>query len=445
MNCSDLFYVNDNAFETLHKRTQLSDVVLGKGISKKNELIDFLREELKQAFDCNVGFWLQGSYKSHTLIKPVDKFSTYDIDVGVYLFFNGIEEEISSKDVKDTLREALLSYCSINDETKPQESKNSCEGVMFSNFLTIDTPIYYKTDTDIKLATDKGWVDSDPKSIQEWLTNGYSDKSDRALMKRLVRYLKAWANVKWKGSEFKKIPSLAINVLVAQFMVKNDREDDCFISTALNICEALESQFIVSSPLDGSNLVSMSQDSESFAHQQFDELKRVCVQCIDSTESKRAVCFSNIFEHYFPQITLNDVEGGGGLPALITMPDIAICRYDKNGNHIENQEGDDISVTKGDSLTFTICNHDSFHVGADAQWTVRNIGVQANDANDIGQKVTSRTHESHRRDTSYTGCHTMECMITYNGMVTGFKTINVEVKPARTIKRKKPFKGWRRS
>ncbi|HFL9255567.1 TPA: cyclic GMP-AMP synthase DncV-like nucleotidyltransferase, partial [Escherichia coli] len=131
MNCSDLFYADTNTENTLHQRTQLSEVILSKGIAKKNELIEFLRQELKEAFDCDVRFWLQGSYKSHTLIKPVDKFSSYDIDIGVYLFFDAENEGVDSKDVKETLRDALLSYCSINNEAKLQESKNACEGLKF--------------------------------------------------------------------------------------------------------------------------------------------------------------------------------------------------------------------------------------------------------------------------------------------------------------------------
>ncbi|MEM0419973.1 hypothetical protein J4U97_09950 [Escherichia coli] len=48
MNCSDLFYADTNTENTLHQRTQLSEVILSKGIAKKNELIEFLRQELKE-------------------------------------------------------------------------------------------------------------------------------------------------------------------------------------------------------------------------------------------------------------------------------------------------------------------------------------------------------------------------------------------------------------
>ena len=444
MTCDKLFYDESNEQETLHERTKLSKMVLNKGIAKKDELLCFLRSELSEAFECEVKFWIQGSYKSHTLIKPVDKYSSYDIDVGVYLFFDAESEGIEAFDVKETLREGLKAYCDINNECELQKSKNACEGLKYTSFLTIDTPIYYKTDDNIKLATDNGWINSDPKSIQDWITNSYDQKSDRALMKRLVRYFKSWANIKWNGTEFKKIPSLALNVLVANHMKVHEREDDSFIHTALSICEDLESIFVVNSPLDGSNLIGMAEDSESFAHQKFDELKNICASCLDSSEYTRSIEFSNLFEHYFPQIKFDNQNGSCNFPAIVTTPNISICRYDKNGVHIETVIDDEITVKKGDSLTFTICNHNYFNFYASAQWTVRNVGEQATDANDIGHKVVGKTSESHKRGTTYTGSHTMECLVSYNGNVEGFKSILVKVRPHSALKRKPIFKGWRR-
>jgi len=275
--------------------------------------------------------------------------------------------------VKSTLKDALYSYCQINDEAEPQKSKNACEGVKYSTFLTIDTPIYYIDGSNIKLATDGGWIESDPKAIQDWLTNYYSDKADRAKMKRLVRYFKAWINVKWQDTGFKKIPSLAVNVLVAQHMKKHDREDDSFLYTALSICEELESTFILSNPLSGSNLLSMPEDSSSFAHQKLDELKSICLNCIDTSEFEKGINFSNLFQHYFPQVSVSSSDGITGLPAVITVPEISICRYDKDGNHVETATTDKLTVKKGDSLTFTICNQNAFNTYSDAQWTVRNV------------------------------------------------------------------------
>jgi len=443
MNCSEAFYSKSNKENTLHQRVKLSRIVLAKGIAKKNELIEFLRQELKEAFECEVKFWVQGSYKSHTLIKPVDKFSSYDIDVGIYLFLDAENEGIDSKDVKEVLRDALASYCSINHEAELQKSKNACEGLKFSGLLTIDTPIYYKTGTTVKLATDQGWSDSDPKSIQGWLTFKYEKKNERSLMKRLVRYFKAWINVKWQNKKFKKIPSLAVNILVANHMKIYDREDESFIYTAMSICDELESTLIVRNPTNNLNVLIMSDEDEVFAHSQLDELKRVCADCIGADEVTKGLRFSILFEHYFPSVSLSSETESAGVPALTYVPEVSVCRYNKDGEHIETVLTDKITVNKGDSLTFTICNQGSFNPYSMAQWTVRNTGHQANDANDIGHSVIGKINESHKRETAYTGPHIMECLIQHNGAIQGVKAIRVDVKPARLVKR--PVKKfWRK-
>ncbi|GEA04797.1 hypothetical protein KUL17_36940 [Alteromonas sp. KUL17] len=202
MDSSTLLYSQNKESNTLHSRLIISEAVLKKGVSKKDELVDFLREELRETFDCEVRFWLQGSYKSHTLIKPSDKYSSYDIDIGVYLSFE--TEEADASQVKLAVKEALESFCKINDECELQQSKNACEGLKYKQLLTIDIPVYAFSGTDIKLATDDGWVDSDPKSIQDYLTNAFENPADRANMKRVIRYLKAWINVKWSGTDYKK-------------------------------------------------------------------------------------------------------------------------------------------------------------------------------------------------------------------------------------------------
>jgi hypothetical protein len=444
VNCADLLYRQDNNENTLHERLKISDVVLKKGVAKKNELIEFLRVELKETFDCDVGFWVQGSYKSHTLIRPTDKFSSYDIDVGIYLFFDAEIEEITSKEVKMALAHALKSFCLISDECELQESKNACEGLKFKTFLTIDTPIYYFLNETIKLATDNGWVSSDPKAIQDYLTNAFEDSGSRATMKRVVRYLKAWVNVKWNGTSYKKLPSLAINVLVAQNLVLKESEDDTFIETALSICNSLNQIFRVNSPIDNSNLLSMPEEAITFAYKKLDELKQTCNMCSESADY-RVLLFGNLFEHYFPSLVEADDSGKSNLPALTTVPEISINRYAKNGDHIETTNTNFIKVRKGESLTFIICNQDDFDPSSNVHWTVRNIGQQSNDANDIGHKTITSIDETEKRHTAYTGSHTMECTIFSRGELVGRKIVSVEVKPAKmVIRRKKVFKGFRR-
>jgi len=441
MSCTNLFYLKDSD-ETLHSRLTLSKLLLNKGVARKNELIEFLRVELKEAFDCDVRFWIQGSYKSHTLIRPLDRYSSYDIDIGIYLFFDPESEGIEAADIKETLKDALISYTNINDECELQDSKNACEGLKFKSYLTIDTPIYYCIEKEkVRLATDSGWIDSDPKSIQDYLTNSFDKESDRALMKRVVRYLKAWANIKWQNQKYKKIPSLALNVLVAEHLHINDCDDVSFIETAINICEKLEFIFKVDSPLDGSNLVHMPEEDQAFAHRQLDSLKSICIASQNSDDADRTFIFSNLFEHYFPQVSFNE-EGQAGLPTLTTVPDLSVSRYDKNGKHIETIKSDEITVFKGESMTFSINNKTAFPPDSNIHWTVRNIGDQASDSNDIGHKTITQLSNSEKRGAAYTGKHSMECIVVANGSVKGVNLVNVNVKPAKTVQRKsKIFKG----
>ncbi|MEN0678891.1 nucleotide-binding domain-containing protein [Plesiomonas shigelloides] len=443
MNCDQLFYSTDVMIESLHDRTQLASVILDEGIAKKNMLIEFLRGELSPMFGTDVKFWLQGSYKSFTLIKPVSKYATYDIDVGSYLLLDAEDEGIDAIDVKDSLRAALNSFCAIHGDAQLQESKNACEGIKFSSHLTIDTPIYYKSETVVKLATNKGWVDSDPKAIQEWLTNRYDNKDDRALMKRIVRYVKAWVNVQWQGSVHKKIPSLAINVLVALYMVKQDREDDSFIHTCLNICRGLDECFRVDNPLTNDNLLTMSADDVAFAYKQISALKSACETAIEMNETQRCIVFSNIFQHYFPQINFPVVHTKVGLPALTYPLQVSVCRYNKSGVHIETTVSGNISVHKGDSLTFTVCNINDYPSDSDVYWTVRNVGSQATDANDIGHRVIDSLYKSHKRDTAYMGKHTMECIVINKGIIIGAHVVHVDVKPERLIPRNTKRRIWR--
>lgn len=444
MNCSDLFYNNQSESGTLHSRITLSKNILNKGIAKKDALISYLRTELRESFDTDVKFWLQGSYKSFTLIAPLDRDSTYDIDVGIYVFSDYDEPDIEAKDVKDVLKKTLQFYCETDSEAKMQESKNACEGLEFKNFLTIDTPIYFLSNTADStplLATDNGWIDSDPRAIQNWLTNAFSNDSERALMKRVVRYFKAWANVKWNGSEHKKIPSLALNILVANNLHIGDCEVDSFECTISNIYTSLSRSFAVHNPLNGQDILGMSDEAKLFAKKQFENLYSVYLRIKDEDDSTKALEYSSIFEHYFPQIPVLTQPGDSSVPVISKVPEIYVERYDSSGQYLSGEITSEIEVRKGDSLTFRIHNKQDFSVADEVYWTVRNEGEQSVNANDIGHIRKTTVNESSHRGTSYTGTHSMECMVKSWAGITGFNLVKVRVRPVAQIQQRK-FKGF---
>lgn len=441
MDCSEYFYHKDNT-DSLHERLKISEIIMKKGILKKDEIQEFLRVELKEVFKCDVRFWLQGSYKSRTLIKPVSKFSSYDIDLGVYIFLDS--DSISASVVKSALREALENFCKINDECDLQESKNACEGLKYTGFLTIDTPIYAVLGKSIKLATDVGWVDSDPRSIQEHLTHVFKEPSERALMKRVVRYFKSWINVKWCGSSAKKIPSIAINVLVANHLAIRCEDDETFINTAMSICDELSGLLRVENPIDGSDLLAFDDEDEEFAYRRLDDLRAVCERCIESPQYK-LILLPAIFEHYFPLVKDTQSSEIKNLPSITSCPCISVNRYSKDGQHLTSTTASEVDAIKGDSLTFSIANKEDFSPDVLVHWTVRNIGTQANDANDIGHKISLGLSENTKRDVAYTGKHSIEAVVVLDGVVKGIGFVEITAKPNHSIiVKRQTYKGPRR-
>ncbi|GEA04796.1 hypothetical protein KUL17_36930 [Alteromonas sp. KUL17] len=189
----------------------------------------------------------------------------------------------------------------------------------------------------------------------------------------------------------------------------------------------------------------MPDEAITFAYKKLDELKTTCHKCIKSPDYK-SLLLANLFEHYFPPITDEGGSGSTNLPALSKVPSISINRYSKGDKHIETVNENEITVFKGESLTFSICNKEDFNSESTVHWTVRNIGKQADDANDIGHKTISDLESKERRDAAYTGPHIMECMIVANGSIQGISSVLVEVKPSKVVSRRKKniFKGFRR-
>jgi len=438
-NCDDFFYDQSDVSDTLHNRLKISKGIKEKALSWKEQLIEFLRPELKSMFDCDVKFWIQGSHKSHTLILPPSREYAFDLDVGVYIFLDAIEEGIDSKDVKTALKDALSNFCDKHNECKLQDSKNACEGLKLPSFLTIDLPIYSVTSSGMKLATDNGWVDSDPKEIQGWLTNSFCTDKDRAQLKRIVRYIKGWANLKWRGVDNKKIPSLAINVLVANNMYSADGEESNFINTGINICESLSSVLKVENPLNGQDIVRFSYEDEVFCRKKIDELYKLLKLCLaEESPEQRVLYYSDLFEHYFPQVNfIADGDIIKNLPAVAKFPAIVVSRFNKHGSHIENFDDHKVKAHKGDSLTFAISNKEEFPNDSRVFWTVRNRGNQSFDANDIGHREYLLLGESTQRGCSYTGPHTIECKVFYQGYLQGIGVVDVDITPPKLVRMKK--------
>jgi hypothetical protein len=166
----------------------------------------------------------QGSYKMNTMV--LGKNGAYDIDFGIH----SIEKpRITPKVLKQHI------YNILTDHTQYGIiNKDKCIRVVYAGDFDIDITTYYKTN-DIEhpmLATNNGWITSDPKELIKWFK---SQANNQGQLIRIVKYLKYWANTKRR-----KMPSgIALTVWIANNFKPNQRDDIAFYE----ILVAIKSSF----------------------------------------------------------------------------------------------------------------------------------------------------------------------------------------------------------
>lgn len=172
---ADLFFSNDTARETLHRRITPTDDQQADQQERWKHLAEFLKSKLKEVTGHSMQTWLQGSYKFKTQIRPWTKDAQFDIDLGLYFEWKGEPEdgEYEPEDLKEMVQSALKEYLEDeeNDATSVEDPKERCNRISFEPDFHIDVPCYHlDAGRDARsLATQAlGWEDSDPKAIYVW-------------------------------------------------------------------------------------------------------------------------------------------------------------------------------------------------------------------------------------------------------------------------------------
>lgn len=449
---SKLFYDSANKIETLDSRVSLSTEQIDDARNKKDVLLEYLKPELSASLELKIKHWLQGSYKNHTVIRPVRMGEEFDVDVGVYLFCNAEEEGLQSSDVKSLNREILEWFTQHNKEVKLEDSKNSCERLSYPTSFHIDIPLYYIDETSgvCRLATqNEGWIDSDPKALQDWFddTVAHLKPPQLARLRRVIKYLKSWIALKWKD-EKGRIPSVALTVLVATYYVDSPDDDDAFIETALRVLDYILENDTLESPVNGDDLFGFEDNQLIVAREKARALKKSCKFIKSSTDSfKQFVLWSGTFEHLLPPFTerLEEFEGSTNLPAITIPPRIRVRHLNKSKAPISNSVTDNVRVCKDEHLYFSIDNLAEYSAGSEVHWMVRNQDKEASRVNDLGHFSVLSLHEECHEHCSYSGTHYIECLILNNGHISGISAVKVIItgfaRPVRNPPKKRYFKG----
>lgn len=203
---ASLFFSTTEPENCLEWRIRPSDDQYDSQKERWKDLAEHLLEDLKERSGCPISSWLQGSYKFGTQVRPASIRGEFDIDLGMYFHWSGSPRsgDHAPLHLKYFVQQSLIAYAedNANDAINVDEPKAKCSRIHFEGGFHIDIPAYHlDRNTDARaLATDSDkWENSDPKAIYKWwklITN-----SDRARYRRIVRYLKMWAALKFDKTD----------------------------------------------------------------------------------------------------------------------------------------------------------------------------------------------------------------------------------------------------
>lgn len=178
-------------------------------------------------------FYIQGSYKTKTIIENTD--SLCDVDLGVFFPDNpGVHVETLQKHIKKALD---------GHTSKGVEIQTNCVRLNYVKNFHVDLPIYYTDSFGGKTYFGRRghhWERSEPKEFVNWFKDVTYRKPQ---LVRIIRYLKAWAD-KTKTKTGKKMPSgLALTLWAIEFYENSKRDDIAFFKTCTGILKYLDDYY----------------------------------------------------------------------------------------------------------------------------------------------------------------------------------------------------------
>lgn len=448
------FFSTDPAKQTLYKRICPSEDQITYLQEQWNTLSDALLNEMARFTTHPVSTWIQGSYKFGTLIRPVSKDEEYDVDLGLYIHWTeDTDEHIpDAEEAKQWVQESLQHYAIANGSVLEvvAPAKERCSRIRFRNQFHIDVPCYHEDEEVDRrwLATkNDGWEDSDPKALIEWFRETVEDE-DRAELRRVIRYLKAWAALKFESEH--RPSSLMLTVLAAESYLSLDTrtitgDDELLASIVESIIARLSDNSFVENPVNGAENLNRLNNSQ--LTNCTDRLKDLHSTAIRATASRDAITAANIwgeqFEHFFPLLELEPEQAGNArLPAL-PMPEINIVvQEQKSKRYLPSWTNLVTSVPIGCTLYFQVTNPQMFPADAIYEWTVRNEGSDAEEVNDLGHKKSGPRLLQVDESTKYRGRHYMDCLVKRGTTIVGFRRVPVRITGQQYPERNPPKPPW---
>jgi hypothetical protein len=302
-----------------------------------------------------------------------------------------------------------------------------------------------------KLATESDvWEASDPKAIYKWFTSQFDDYT-RSRVRRLVRYMKTWAALKFRDDQDRPA-SVLLTVLVAEAVSSLSRglpgpEDEALQMTLKKLLERVSQSRDVSNPADSNeNLASrMSAEQWTTFSDRLREFSEVAHEAIES-DSEIAACtlWSSSFEHLFPLPDPQALsEEAKFLPALRMLPEVQVNAVSKDNSNLRYSGTNEIGpIPKNCTISFRVSNQDQMPYGTQFYWMVRNEGNEADEINDLGHKAGTGLVAT--ENAAYNGTHFMDCTAILSNTVVGVRRVRVHINSFTAPKRNPPKPAWAR-
>jgi Cyclic GMP-AMP synthase DncV-like, nucleotidyltransferase domain/Adenylyl/Guanylyl and SMODS C-terminal sensor domain len=443
--------------QTLHRRITPSDAQYEDQQARWNALAEFLLPELQSASGYPMRSWLQGSYKFGTQVRPCIKGDEFDIDLGVYYCWEGRPDdgEHGPKSLKGMVQDALNEFLATNDDVIEVivPPKSRCCRIRFQGDFHIDVPCYHLDETrDARaLATEANvWEGSDPKAIYKWFTTQFEDYK-RSRVRRLVRYAKAWAALKFR-EENGRPPSVLLTVLIAEAVLSlSDElpgpEDEAFASVMQYVYHRVRAEQDIRNPADADENLAARMSTRDWKRF-LDELglmTRTAEEAIAAdSELNACTIWSDVFDQLFPLPEASTLQKNAAqLPVRLNQPEVQVKAVSRDNPNFRYSEVNQIGpIPKNCNITFRITNPFHFPPGTEFRWMVRNEGDEAEDINDLGH-IAGRGLETTERS-AYNGTHYMDCTAVAGGRMIGIRRVPVRVHSATVPRRHLPKPTWTR-
>lgn len=413
-----------------------------------NDLAEYLKVSLKAKHGYAISTWLQGSYKYGTLIKPVRAEEEYDVDLGVYFEWGeGESIEPTADQLRRWVQQELVDYhdhcADIRSVTEPP--KERCSRASYEHQFHIDTPVYHlNSDTDKRrlACLTKGWETSDPKTFYKWFRDALAG-SEREQVRRVIRYLKAWAALSFDDIPDSRPSSIFLTVLATEAypdiglaLLLGVADDDALISIVRTIHARLNRNRRVQNPATRVNedLNRMSDEAWDAFLPRLDALLDIAERASESAdEGAAALIWSEAFSFLMPLPEVDEVElvDEQTSRALMQVPEIDIAVYTGSGRQrrfVSKHRNQVAGVAKDCALVFTIANPQVVPMFATVEWTVRNRGLDADESSDLGHRRVGMRMLQNEERTLYLGTHHMDCIVRVNGQVYAARRVPVTIR-----------------